>query len=70
MNRKPVLLKLAANKQEFTNWENALITKNKDHIINSEIPPVDHISRFILKPIEGSRSVPTRNLNSEQSVVG
>ena len=34
MDRKPVLLKQAANKQELTNWENILITKNKDCIIN------------------------------------
>ena len=36
-DRKPVLLKQAANKQELTNWENILITKNKGHIINFEI---------------------------------
>ena len=30
MDHKPVLLKQAANKQELTNWENILITKNKD----------------------------------------
>ena len=35
----PVLLKQASNKQELTNWENILITKNKDRIINFEIPP-------------------------------
>ena len=37
MDCKPVLLKKASNKQELTNWENILITKNKDHIINFEI---------------------------------
>ena len=34
MDHKPVLLKEASNKQELTNWENILITKNKDCIIN------------------------------------
>ena len=29
MDRKPVLLKQATNKQELTNWENILITKQR-----------------------------------------
>ena len=37
MDCKPVLLKQTSNKQELTNWENILITKNKDHI-NFENP--------------------------------
>ena len=44
MDRKPVLIKQASNKQEWTNWENILITKNKDHIINFEIPPANHLT--------------------------
>ena len=64
MDRKPVLLKQASNKQELTNWENILITKNKYRIINFEIPPADHLSKkFILNPVEGSRSAPTRISN-------
>ena len=48
MHREPVLLKQAANKQEL-NWEIILITKNKDHIINFEILPANHLTRkFIL----------------------
>ena len=34
MDCKPVLLKQASNKQELTNWENILIIKYNDHIIN------------------------------------
>ena len=45
MDHKPVLLKQAANKQELRNWENILITKNKDHIINFEILLVDHLTK-------------------------
>ena len=61
MDHKPVLLKQASNKQELTNWENILITKNKDHVINFEIPPADHVTKkFILNPVEGNRSAPTR----------
>ena len=43
MDHKPALLKQAANKEELTNWENILITKNKDRIINFEIPPADQL---------------------------
>ena len=63
MDRKLVLLKQASNKKEI-NWEDILITKNKDLNINFEIPPGDHLTRkFILNPAENSRSAPTRNLN-------
>ena len=69
MNRKPVLLKEASNKQELTNWENILITKNKDHIINFETLPADNLSKkFILNLVEGSRSAPTRIPNQYQLV--
>ena len=61
MDRKPVLLKKASNKQELTNWENILARKNKDCILNFEILPADHlIKKFILKPV-GGRSAPTRS---------
>ena len=71
MDHKPVLLKQTANKQELTNWENILITKNKDCDINFEIPPADHLTKkFILNPVEGSRSAPTRISNQNQSVMG
>ena len=45
MDSKPVLLKQASNKQELTNWENIIITKNKDCIINFEILPADHLTK-------------------------
>ena len=65
MNHKPVLLKQAAKKEELTNWKNILLTKNKDCIINFEIPPADHLTwKFILHPVEGSRSASTQNPNS------
>ena len=64
MDHKPVLLKQASKKQELTNWENILITKNKDCITSFEIP------KFILDPVEGSRLAPTRIPNQHQSVVG
>ena len=71
MDHKPVLLKQAPNKQELTIWENILITKNKDCIINFEIPPADNLTKqFILNPVEGSRSAPTRIPNQHQSIIG
>ena len=69
MDHKSVQLKQAANKQELTNWENILITKNKDRVINFEIPPTDHLTKkFILNPVEGSRSAPTRISNQGHSM--
>ena len=41
MDRKPVLLKQAANKQELTNWENILIKKTQRSRYKFEIPPAD-----------------------------
>ena len=71
MDCKPVLLKHVSNKQELTNWENMLITKNKNGIINFEISPADHLTRkFTLNPVEGSISAPTGNMNSQQAVMG
>ena len=62
-------LKQASNKQELTNWENILIRKNEDHNINFEIPPADHLTKFMLNPVEGSRSAPIRIPNQHQSVM-
>ena len=56
------------DRQELTNWENILITKYKDRVINFEIPPEDHLTnKFILNPVEGSRSAPTRISNQNHS---
>ena len=64
-------LEQASNKQELTNWENILTTKNKDRIINFEIPPADHLTKkSILNPVEGSRSAPTILSHQTQSVLG
>ena len=63
------LLKPASNKQELTNWENILITKYKDYIINFEIPPADHLSKkLILNPVESSRSAPIRSSNQSHGL--
>ena len=70
IDHKPVLSKQVANKQELTNWENILIIKNKDRVINFEILSADHLTKFILNPIESSRSAPTRRSNQNQSVMG
>ena len=66
MEHITIILKQASNKQEFTNWENTLIIKNKGLIINCEIPQADHLTRkFNTTPVESSRSAPTRNQNSQ-----
>ena len=64
MDHKPVLLK------QTSNWENSLITKNKDRITNFEILPADHLTKKFLNPLEGSRSAPTRSSNQNQLVMG
>ena len=46
MDRKSVLLNQALNKQELTTGK-MIITKNKDCIINFEIPPADHLTSYI-----------------------
>ena len=69
MDRRTVLLKQVLNKQELTNWENILITKNKDCVINFEIPPADHLTKkFILIPVEGSSSASTRIPNQSHGL--
>ena len=71
IDHRSVLLKQAANKQELTNWENILITKNEDGIINFEILPTDHLTKkFFLNRVEDSRSAPIRIPNQHQSVMG
>ena len=70
LDHKPVLLKQASNKQELTNWKDILITKSKYLSINFEIPPEDHLTKkFILIPVEDSRSAPTRIINPQQLVM-
>ena len=62
--RSPWLL--GQQDKNLTNWEYIVIRrkKTKKHILNFEVPPVDHLARkFILISVEGSRSAPTRNLN-------
>ena len=67
VNCKPFLLKQASNKQELTKWESSLVTENKNHIINVEIPPVDHLTKkFIINTVENSRSAPTRSSSQSQ----
>ena len=68
---KPILLMQTLNKQGLTNWDNILIPKNKDCIINFEIPPVDYLTKkLILNPVGSSRSTPTRIPNQHKSVMG
>jgi len=55
----------------LTDWESILITKNKDCIANFEIPPAEHLTKkFILNPVEGSRSAFTRISEQRQSIMG
>ena len=41
----------------MTMWENLLILKNKEHVMNFEIPPCDVLMRkFVIKPTDGART--------------
>ena len=41
----------------MTMWENLLILKNKERVMNFEIPPYDVLTRrFVIKPTEGART--------------
>ena len=41
----------------MTMWENLLILKNKERVMNFEIPPSDVLTRrFVMKPTEGART--------------
>jgi len=44
MDHKNVLLKQVSNKPGLI-WENILMIKRKDFIINFEIPPADHLTK-------------------------
>ena len=50
-------------------WENLLILKNKDQVMNSEIPPWDVLSKkFILHPPGGGMSTPSGEVGSRELV--
>ena len=63
--------KTSIKKQELTNWENILIAKNKECIINFEILLADQLTKkFFLNPAKGSRSAHIKISNRHQSVMG
>jgi hypothetical protein len=51
--------------------EKHFIAKYRDSIIIFEIPGVDYVTKkFILNPLDGSRSTSTTNQYMQQSVLG
>ena len=47
-------MKNLTGRSEMTMWENLLILKNKERVMNFEIPPCDVLTKkFVIKPIEG-----------------
>ena len=57
LNPVPKLLKNLTGRSEMTVWENLLILKNKERVMNFEIPPCDVLTRrFVIKPTEGART--------------
>ena len=69
LNPVPKLLRSLSNKNEMTMWENLLILKNKDQVMNFEIPPCDVLSKkFILQPPDGGMSTPSGEFGSRELV--
>ena len=57
LNPVPKLLKNLTGRSEMTMWENLLILKNKERVMNFEIAPCDVLtSRFVIKQREGART--------------
>ena len=54
LNPVPELLKNLTGRREMTMWENLLILKNKERVMNFEIPSCDVLTKkFLIKPTEG-----------------
>ena len=50
-------MKNLKGRSEVTMWENLLNLKNKERVMNFEIPPCDVLTRrFVIKPTEGVRT--------------
>ena len=57
LNPVPKLLKNLTRRNEMTMWENLLILKNKERVMNFEIPPCDILTKkFVIKPTEDART--------------
>ena len=57
LNPVPKLLKNLTGRSEMTMWENLLILKNKERVMNFEIPPCDVLTReFVIKANKGSEN--------------
>ena len=57
LNPVPKLLKNLTGRSEMIMWENLLILKTKEQVMNFEILPCDVLTRrFVTKPIEGVRT--------------
>ena len=67
LNPVPKLLRSVSNKNEMTMWENLLILKNKDQVMNFEISPCDVLSKkFILQPPDGGMSIQSGEVGSRE----
>ena len=65
----PKLSRSVSNKNEMTMWENLLILKNKDQVMNFQIPPCDVLSKkFVLQPPDGGMSTPSGEVGSQELV--
>ena len=65
------LLKNLTGRSEMTMWENLLISKNKERVMNFEILPCDFLTKnFVIKPTEGVNDNKTSYRRQQQSRYG
>ena len=69
MDLKQILLKETLNKQILTNWENILIAKPKDFVLNFEIQPENYLTKEIILTVKGRISALTKNKQLHQLVL-
>ena len=72
LNLVPKLLKNLTGRSEMTMQENLLILKNKERVMNFEIPPCDVFTKkFVIKPTEGVQMTTTHptGVNSSREMV-
>ena len=68
LNPVPKWLKNLTERSEMTMWENLLILKNKEQVMNFEIPPCNIFTKkFVIKPTEGVQTATTQPTGDNSS---
>jgi hypothetical protein len=57
------------HRTKLFNWDNILIAKKKDLVINFEIPQAGYLTKFILNPVKGRKVVVTKSQQLQKSAL-